>query len=40
MVSGKGKEVGVDKDNVFEVIDDGLSVEEVISDDEEVPVDM
>jgi len=37
MVLRKDGEVGVDEDDVLEVVDDGLSVEEVVGDGEEVP---
>lgn len=38
VVLGKRNEERVDKDNVLKVVDDGLAVEEVVCDDEEVPV--
>ena len=38
VVLGKWQEVGIDKDNVLEVVDDGLAVKEVVGDDKEVPV--
>lgn len=37
MVAGKRKEVGIDKDNVLEVVNDRLAVEEVVYDNKEVP---
>ena len=38
VVAGERDEVRVDKDDVLEVVDDGFAVEEVVADDEEVPV--
>jgi hypothetical protein len=37
VVLREGDEVGVDKDNVLEVVDDRLAVKEVVGHDEEVP---
>lgn len=37
MVSCKWQEIGVDKDNVLEIVDDRFSVEKVVGDHEEVP---
>lgn len=39
VVTGKGDEISVHKDNVLEVVDNGFAVEEVVSHDEEIPVD-
>lgn len=38
MVPGEGNEVGVDKHNVLEIVNDGFAIEEVVGHDEEVPV--
>jgi bifunctional DNA-binding transcriptional regulator/antitoxin component of YhaV-PrlF toxin-antitoxin module len=38
MMSGKRDKVGINKDDVLEVVDDGFAVEEVVCHDEEVPV--
>lgn len=38
VVLGERNKVRVDKHNVLEVVDDRLAVEEVVGDDEEVPV--
>lgn len=40
VVLGKGDKVGIDKDDVLEVIDDRLAVEEVVGDNEEVPAEL
>lgn len=37
VVTGKGDEISVHKDNVLEVVDNGFAVEEVVSHDEEIP---
>lgn len=37
VVLGEGNEIGIDEDDVLEVIDDRLAVEEVVGDNEEVP---
>jgi len=37
VVSCKWDKVGVDKDNVFKVVDDRFAVEEVVCNSEEVP---
>lgn len=38
VVHRKGDKVGVDKHNVLEVVDDRFAVEEIVGDDEKVPV--
>jgi hypothetical protein len=37
VVTSKWDEVGIDKHNVLEVVNDGFAVEEVVCDSEEVP---
>jgi hypothetical protein len=37
MVLGEGNEVGVNKHNVLEVVDDRLAIQEVVGNNEEVP---
>jgi hypothetical protein len=37
VVAGKDGKVGVDEDDVLEVVDDRLAVEEIVGDDKEVP---
>ena len=37
MVSCERDKVGIDKDNVFEVVDDRFAVEEIVCDSKEVP---
>lgn len=38
MIPRKRQEIGVDKDNVFKVVDDRFAVEKVVCDNEKVPV--
>jgi hypothetical protein len=38
VITGEWNKVGIDKDNVLEVVDDGFSVQEVIGNGKEVPV--
>lgn len=37
VILSEGDEVGIDEDNVLEVVDDRLAVKEVVGDNEEVP---
>ena len=37
VITRKGDKVGVDKDNMFEVVDDRFAIQKVICDDEKVP---
>lgn len=37
MISRERDKVGIDKDNVFEVVDDRFAIEEVVCDSKEVP---
>lgn len=38
VISGERNEVGVHENDVLKIVDDRLAIEEVVRDDEEVPV--
>lgn len=37
MISRKGDKIGVDEDDMLEIIDDRFPIQEVVGNDEEVP---